>query len=107
MESEGTGLVENDEFIHSNKSSGNFCLERSEELEALQIVNICFSAAGVLASAVAIIFILVSMIVNRLTLYLIVAVQFGGVVSIIQVVPVYHNGTVVATKEGLEGLCSF
>ena len=69
-----------------------------------------FSAAGVLASAVAIIFILVSKgykkFVHRLTLYLIVAVQFNGVVSILQVVPVYHNGSVVATREELEGLCA-
>ena len=81
-----------------------------EELEALEIVNICFSAADVLASAVAIIFILVfkgyKKFVHRLILYLIVAVQFHGVVSILQVVPVYHNGTVVATREGLEGLCA-
>ena len=105
MESEGTSL------IRSNNSSGNFCLEWSEEeLEALEIVNICISAVGVLASAVAIIFILVSKgykkFVHRLTLYLIVAVQFDGVVSILQVVPVYHNGSVVATRVGLEGLCA-
>ena len=73
-------------------------------------ISACFSAADVLASAVAIIFILVSKgykkFVHRLTLYLIVAVQFFGVVSILQVVPVYHNGSVVATREELEGLCA-
>ena len=54
-------MVENNQFGLSNDLSGNFCLEWSEEeLEALKIVNICFSAAGVLASVVAIIFILVS-----------------------------------------------
>ena len=110
-EAEGTGLVENDQFDLSNNLSGNFCLQWSkEELESLEIVNICMSAAGVLASAVAIIFILVSKgykkFVHRLTLYLMVAVQFHGVVSILQVVPVYHNGAVVATREGFEGLCA-
>ena len=58
-----------------------------------------------LNNVVAIIFILVSKgykkFVHRLTLYLIVAVQFHGVVSILQVVPVYHNGTVVATRRNL------
>ena len=108
---DGASLAEKVQFNHSTKTSGNFCLEWSEdELEALEIVNISMSTAGVLASAVAIIFILVSKgykkFVNRLTLYLIVAVQFFGVVSILQVVPVYHNGTVVATREGLEGLCA-
>ena len=110
-EAEGAGLVENDRFNHSNNTGGNFCLQWSEgELEALEIVNICISAAGVLASAVAIIFILVSKgykkFVHRLTLYLIVAVQFDGVVSILQAVPVYYTGAVVATREGLKGLCA-
>ena len=110
-EAEGTGLVENDQFDLSNNLSGNFCLQWSkEELESLEIVNICFSAAGVLASVVATIFILVSKghkkFVHRLTLYLMVAVQFHGVVSILQIVPVYHNGSVVATREELEGLCA-
>ena len=76
--------------------TGNF-----ENCQYLHIYSI--SAAGVLASVLAIIFILVSKgykkFVHRLTLYQIVAVQFDGVVSIIQVVPVYYNGTVVATKE--------
>ena len=108
---DGAGLAENVQFNHSSNTSGNFCLEWSEdELVALEIVNICISAAGVLASAVAIIFILVSKgykkFVHRLTLYLIVAVQFDGVVSILQAVPVYYSGTVVATREGLEGLCA-
>ena len=108
---EGAGLVENDQFDLSNNLSGKFCLQWSkEELESLEIVNVCFSAAGILASVVAIIFILVSKgykkFVHRLTLYLIVAVQFHGVVSILQVVPVYHNGSVVATREELEGLCA-
>ena len=103
MESEGIGLVEN------NHSSVNFCLEWSEkELEAL--TEYLLSAAGVLASVVAIIFILVSKgykkFVYRLTLYLMVAVQFHGVVSILRVVPVYYNGSVVATREGFEGLCA-
>ena len=107
---EGAGLVEK-HSNHSNNMSGNFCLEWSEdELETLKIVNICFSAAGVLASTVAIVFILVSKghkkFVHRLTLYLIVAIQFDGVVSILQVVPVYYNGTVVATREELRGLCA-
>ena len=107
----GSSLIENhDEVIHSNNSSGNFCLEWSEEeLEALEIVNICFSAADVLASAVAIIFILVSKgykkFVHRLTLYLIVTVQFDGVVSILQAVPVHYSDTVVATREGLTLCC--
>ena len=110
-EAEGTGLVENDRFNHSNNTGGNFCLQWSEgELEALEIVNICISAAGVLACAVAITFILVSKgykkFVHRLTLYLIVAVQFDGVVSILQAVPVYYTGAVVATREGLKGLCA-
>ena len=95
---DGAGLAE--KFNHSTKTSGNFCFEWSEdELEALEIVNICMSAAGVLASAVAIIFILVSKgykkdkkFVHRLTLYLIVAVQFVGVVSILQVVPLWLQG---------------
>ena len=80
---EGAGLVEN-HSNHSNNTSGNFCLDWSkDELETLKIVNIYISGAGVLASVLAIIFILVSKgykkFVHRLTLYLIVAVQFDGV----------------------------
>ena len=108
---DGASMAEKVQFNHSTNTSGNFCLEWSEdELVALEIVNISMSTAGVLASAVAIIFILVSKgykkFVHRLTLYLILAVQFDGVVSILQAVPVYYNGAVVATREGLEGFCA-
>ena len=65
---------------------------------------------AVLASVLAIIFILVSKgykkFVHRLTLYLIVAVQFDGVVSILQAVLVHHNGTIVGTMEELRGHCA-
>ena len=93
---DGASMAEKVQFNYTTNTSGNFCLEWSEdELETLEIVNISVSAAGVLASAVAIIFILFSKgykkFVHRLTLYLIVAVQFDGVVSILQAVPVYYK----------------
>ena len=65
---------------------------------------------AVLASILAIVFILVSKgykkFVHCLTLYLIVAVQFDGVVSILQAVLIHHNGTIVATMQELRGQCA-
>ena len=102
-------LVGSGKFI--NNTNGNFCLKWSaEELESWQITTLCISSAGVLACILAIICILVSKgykkFVHRLTLYLIIVVKFIGVLSILRVVPVYYNGTVVATREDLEGLCT-
>ena len=104
-------LVKSGEFDQSNNTSGNFCLKWSaEELESWQITTICISSAGVLACILAIICIFVSKgykkFVHRLTLYLIVAVQFNAAVSILQIVLVYYNGTVVATREDLQRLCA-
>ena len=104
-------LVGSGEFDQSNNTNGNFCLKWSaEELESWQITTICISSAGVLACILAIICILVSKgykkFVHRLTLYLIVAVQFNAAVSILQVVLVYYNGAVVATREDLRKLCA-
>ena len=104
-------LVGNSDFDQSNNTNGNFCLEWSaEELESWKITTICISSAGVLACILAIICILVSKgykkFVHRLTLYLVIVVKFIGVLSILRVVPVYHNGTVVAMMKDLEVLCA-
>ena len=104
-------LVGNSDFDQSNNTNGNFCLEWSaEELESWRITTICISSAGVLACILAIICILVSKgykkFVHRLTLYLVIVVKFIGVLSILRVVPVYHNGTVVAMMKDLEVLCA-
>ena len=44
--------------------------------------------------------------VHRLTLYLMVAALLEAVVSILDLIPVYHNGTVVAVREGFEDFCA-
>jgi len=58
----------------------------------------------------AIIFILVSKrykkFVYRLTLYLMVAILLVEVATILEAVPMYNNGTVVAMGKGLEGICA-
>ena len=71
----------------------------------MEIVNICISAAGVLASTAAIIFILkgYKKFVHRLTLLqssLMELCQYYAVPA------VYYSGAVVATREGLEDLCA-
>ena len=43
--------------------------------------------------------------VHCLTLYLIIAALLELVVSIVDVLPVYHDETVVAVRRGYEGLC--
>ena len=103
--------VGNGEFDLSNNTNGNFCLKWSaEEFEFWQMITICISSAGLLACVSAIICILVSKgykkFVHRLTLYLIIAVLFHAIVSILEAMPVYYNGTVVATREDLDGLCA-
>ena len=44
--------------------------------------------------------------VYRLTLYLIVVSLLKAVITIPDVLPVYHNGAVVAVRSGFEGFCS-
>ena len=71
------------------------------------VISVCSSSSVV--CVLAIIFILASKgykhFVHRLTLYLIVVDLLKAVVTIPDVLPVYHNGTVVAVRSGFEGFC--
>ena len=94
-----------------NSTNGTDCLKiLAEELDTCKVATISVCSTASVACILAVIFILASKVykkfVYRLTLYLIIVALLHPVVLILDVLPVYHNGTVVAVKEGFEGFCS-
>ena len=91
--------------------SGSNCLKFSPERQQSWNLGVFItSSAASVACILAIIFILAfkghKRFVHRLTLYLMVAALLEAVVSILAVIPVYVNGTVVAVREGFEDFCA-
>ena len=84
------------------------CLLKYWTLGRLQLS--VFALLVVLSVFLAIIFILAAkgykQFVHRLTLYLIAVDLLKTIVSILNILPVYRNGTVVAVRGGFEGFCS-
>ena len=104
---EARDLVGSGQFSGSGSNCPKFSAEEQKSWSlAFTIVS---SAAGV-ACILSIISILAfkghKRFVHRLTLYLLVTSLLEAVVSILEVIPVYHNGTVVAVREGFEDLCA-
>ena len=100
------------DLLESN-FSGNIsnCLKiLVEEQNTYKVSIISVSSSASVACVLAIIFIMVfkgyKKFVHRLTLYLIIAALLELAVSIVDVLPVYHDGTVVAVRRGYEGLCA-
>ena len=94
-----------------NTTNSSYCPDLSAEVvKSMKITLICVSSTASVASILAIIFILVSKrfkkFVHRLTLYLMVAILLVEAMSILDAVPVHHNGTTVAVRKGFEGLCA-
>ena len=98
------------QFNYSNITNSSYCPNLSAEVvKTKEITLMCISSTAVVVCILAIIFILVSKrykkFVYRLTIYLMVAILLEEAMSILDAVPVYHNGTTVAVREGFEGLC--
>ena len=91
--------------------SGSDCLKFSPEKQKSWHLGVFItSSAASVACILAIISILAfkghKRFVHRLTLYLVAAALLEAVVTILNVIPVYHNGTVVAVGEGFEDFCA-
>ena len=82
----------------------------AEEQNAYKVAIISVSSSASVACVLAITFIVAfkgyKKFVHRLTLYLIIAALLELLVSIVDVLPVYHDETVVAVRRGYEGLCA-
>jgi len=105
-----TDLVPSRPLNYSNITNGSYCLGiSSEQVKTLNLTLICVCSTAGISCVLAIIFILVSKrykkFVYRLTLYLMVAILLVEVATILEAVPMYNNGTVVAVRKGFEGLC--
>ena len=97
--------------MSSNSTNDSNCLRiLAEEFDTWRVAIISVCSSSSLACVLAIVFILASKVykkfVYRLTLYLIIVALLEPVVSILDVLPVYRNGTAVAVREGFEGFCS-
>ena len=104
-------LFRRDYANFSNNTNSSNCNEFSaEEQRTLNTIVISVSSTASLACILAILFILLSKghkkFVQRLVLYLMVAVLVEAVASILQVVPVQYNGNVGEVRKGLEGFCA-
>ena len=91
--------------------SGSDCLKFSPEKQKSWHLGVFItSSAASVACILAIISILAfkghKRFVHRLTLYLVAAALLEAVVTIFNVIPVYHNGTVVAVGERFEDFCA-
>ena len=100
------------DLLESN-FSGNIsnCLKiLVEEQNTYKVSIISVASSASVACVLAIIFIMVfkgyKKFVHRLTLYLIIAALLELAVSIVDVLPVYRDETVVAVRRGYEGLCA-
>jgi len=94
---------------HFNSTNNSYCTDLStEDMYVLKVTYYCVSSTAAVACILAIILILVSKrykkFVYRLTLYLMVAILLVEVATILEAVPMYNNGTVVAVRKGFEGL---
>ena len=104
-------LLASDLSMSSNSTNDSNCLRiLAEEFDTWRVAIISVCSSSSLACVLAIVFILASKVykkfVYRLTLYLIIVALLEPVVSILDVLPVYRNGTAVAVREGFEGFCS-
>ena len=111
MESLEAGSLASDLSMSSNITNDSNCLKiLADEFDTWRVAIISVCSASSVACVLAIIFIIASKVykkfVYRLTLYLIVVALLEPVVSILDVVPVHRNGTVVAVRSGFEGFCS-
>ena len=106
-EARGIDLVGSGQFSGSGSNCPKFS---AEEQKSWTLGAIIVSSASTVACILAVILILAfkghKRFVYRLTLYLVVAALLEAVVSVLEVVPVYHNGTVVAVREGFEDFCA-
>ena len=98
-------------FNSSNSTNDTDCLKiLAEELDTCKVATISVCSTASVACILAVIFILASKVykkfVYRLTLYMIIVALVHPVVLILDVLPVYRNGTVVAVREGFESFCS-
>ena len=103
--------MEVESFNGSNITNDTDCFKiLAEELDTWKITVISVCSSSSVACVLAIIFIIASkvykMFVYRLTLYLVVADLLKTIVSILNILPVYRNGTVVAVRSGSEEFCS-
>ena len=106
-----TDSLVSDLSMSSNITNDNNCLKIfAEELDTWKVTIISVCSSSSVACVLAIIFILAAKkykkFVYRLTLYLIVVSLLKAVITIPDVLPVYHNGAVVAVRSGFEGFCS-
>ena len=106
-----TDLLVSDLSMSSNSTNDSNCLRiLAEEFDTWRVAIISVCSSSSLACVLAIVFILASKVykkfVYRLTLYLIIVALLEPVVSILDVLPVYRNGTAVAVRVGFEGFCS-
>ena len=96
---------------YSNISNSSYCLDLSaKEMSILHNTFIGVSSTAGVVCILAITVILATKgykkFVHRLILYLMAVVLPEEVVSILAVAPVHLNGSVVAVREGFEGLCA-
>ena len=103
--------MEVESFNGSNITNDSNCLKiLADELDTWKVTVISVCSSSSVACVLAIIFILASKgykkFVHRLTLYLMVVDLLKTIVSILNILPVYRNGTVVAVRSGSEGFCS-
>ena len=98
-------------FNGSNSTNDTDCLKiLVDELDTWKVTTISVCSSSSVVCILAVIFILASkgykQFVHCLTLYLIVVDLLKTIVSILNVLPVYRSGTVVAVRSGFEGFCS-
>ena len=111
MESLETGALASDLSMSNNITNDSNCLKiLADEFDTWRVAIISVCSSSSVACVLAIIFIIASKVykkfVHRLTLYLMVVDLLKTIVSILNILPVYRNGTVVAVRSGSEGFCS-
>ena len=103
--------MEVESFNGSNSTNDTDCLKMlAEEFDTWKVIDISVCSSSSVICILAIIFILAAkgykQFVHRLTLYLIAVDLLKAIVSILNILPVYRNGTVVAVRVGFMGFCS-
>ena len=107
LKMEGARGIGSGQFSGSGSNCPIFSAEKQKTWKfAIIIVSSAASVACILAIILILAFKGHKRFVHRLTLYLMVAALLEAVVSVLDVMSVYHNGTVVAVREGLEDFCA-
>ena len=102
--------VGSDLVTTSNSSNGSCHKYSKGELQAVQTTEIVIASVGAVSSILAILLIVISRsyrrFVFRLVIYFMSVNIYQCFVDFIKIIPVHHDGDVVAVKKGWESVCA-